>query len=184
VAHRALRPEELQQRLVLFGVAVCRGLRGRERDPVIDHIVGQLVRSATSPAANYAEATAAESRRDFVHKMQLCLKELRESAVWPQFAEELDTGRASRSAVRQECKELIAIFVASLNTARRYRRDDRCIQNEVDGQLAIGNLHFALCNLHFALSPSSQSHIPRFHASAPPNAPDDPPRGAIPVTGA
>jgi four helix bundle protein len=104
---------------VLFGVAVCRSLRGRERDQVTDHIAGQLIRSVTSPAANYAEATAAESRRDFVHKMQLCLKELRRSAVWLQFSEELDTGRPGRSALRQECKELTAIFVASLNTARR-----------------------------------------------------------------
>ena len=101
---------------------MCRSLRGRERDAVIDHISGQLIRSVTSPAAIYAEATAAESRRDFVHKMQLCLKELRESAVWLQFADELDTGHAGRSALRQECKELIAIFVASLKTARRDER--------------------------------------------------------------
>src|SRR5687767_3190063 len=46
------------------------------------HVAGQLVRCGTSPAPNYAEACAAESRADFVHKLAIVLKELRESRVW------------------------------------------------------------------------------------------------------
>src|SRR2546428_13750067 len=46
------------------------------------HIGGQLVRSGTSPAPNYEEACAAESRADFVHKLSISLKELRESRCW------------------------------------------------------------------------------------------------------
>lgn len=76
----------------------------------------QLIRAATAPAALYAEARAAESRRDFVHKMHLCLKELRESAVWLQFLNELAPPDATRAPLVQESRELIAIFVASLKT--------------------------------------------------------------------
>lgn len=46
------------------------------------HVAGQLVRSGTSPAANYAEACAAESKRDFIHKLGIALRELRESRSW------------------------------------------------------------------------------------------------------
>jgi len=46
------------------------------------HIAGQLVGSGTSPAPNYEEACAAESRQDFVHKLKIVLKELRESRCW------------------------------------------------------------------------------------------------------
>jgi len=46
------------------------------------HIGGQLTRSGTSPGANYEEACGAESRADFIHKLQIVLKELRESSYW------------------------------------------------------------------------------------------------------
>ena len=91
------------------------------RDAVISYFASQLVRSASSPAANYAEASAAESRRDFVHKLQVCLKELRETSVWLQFVEELGGDGPSLVAIRKECRELTAIVVASLNTARAHQ---------------------------------------------------------------
>ena len=122
MAHRALGPEQLQRRLVVFGVAVCRQLGRALGDPVIAHVAAQLIRSATAPAANYGEARAAESRRDFVHKMQLCLKELRETAVWLQFLDELAGRGSGREQLAQECSELTAIFVASLKTARQAQR--------------------------------------------------------------
>jgi len=53
-----------------------------------------------------------------VHKMQIGLKELRESAVWLQFMEELAADGSRCVALTRECGELIAIFVASLKTAR------------------------------------------------------------------
>ncbi len=78
----------------------------------------QLARCATSSAANYAEARSAESRRDFVHKMQLCLKELRETSVWLELLDRLDRAHDVGS-LQRECNELTAIFVASIKTARR-----------------------------------------------------------------
>ena len=113
---RAFRPEELQRRLIRFGVGVCRHVGKTRRTLVTAHVMTQLIRSATAPSALYAEARAAESRRDFVHKMHLGLKELRESAVWLQFLNELALADPSRAPLIQENDELIAIFVASLKT--------------------------------------------------------------------
>jgi len=75
--------------LIDFGAGVCDVARRFPRDMVAAHLRRQLIRAATSPAANYAEARSAESRRDFVHKMQVCLKELRETSVWLRFVRRL-----------------------------------------------------------------------------------------------
>jgi len=107
----------LQRRLVTFAVAVCKEARRMPRDVVTDHVAKQIVRSSTSPAACYAEARAAESRTDFVHKMQICLKELRETAAWLAFIEEFAAGKLD-SHLRQESQELVRIFATSVRTAR------------------------------------------------------------------
>ena len=113
-----ITPPELQARLIKFGAAVCRRTGRYTRDIARRHIAGQLVRSATGPAAHYAEARGAESRRDFIHKMQLCLKELQETEVWLAFERELSRTGPSLAALFKECDELIAIFVASVKTAK------------------------------------------------------------------
>lgn len=110
--------EHLQARLLSFAASVCEGVRRVRRDVVTGPMLEQLVRSATSVAANYAEARAAQSRRDFVHKMQICLKELREASAWLALLSRLDASHDVRS-LQRECDELIAIFVTSLKTASR-----------------------------------------------------------------
>jgi len=77
-----MNPGELQERLVDFAVQI-----GTVTDALPDtrfgrQIANQLVRSGTSPMTNYAEACGAESRRDFIHKLNVSLKEVKESAVW------------------------------------------------------------------------------------------------------
>ena len=87
-------------------------------EPMMAGPVDQVVRAATSAAANYAEACAAESRRDFIHKLRSCLKELRETQVWIEILRR--TARPDGiGPVLQECDELTAIFVSSIRTARR-----------------------------------------------------------------
>jgi len=78
------------------------------------------VRCGTSPAANHAEAQGAESRKDFVHKMRVALKELRETRVWLSLVRRkvLIETPPGLDDVLAECDELIAIFVASIRTAR------------------------------------------------------------------
>ena len=113
-----MKPQELEERLIDFAVQMINVVEVLPSSKAGNHIANQLVRSGTSPAPNYGEAQSAESRRDFLHKMKICLKELRETLIWlkiiarKQFceADQVDTGIT-------ECDELIAIFVSSVRTA-------------------------------------------------------------------
>ena len=71
--------EELSDRLLDFAARTGKVIDATPETRMGRHITGQLVRCSTSPAANYEEACAAESPRDFVHKLAIALKELRES---------------------------------------------------------------------------------------------------------
>jgi four helix bundle protein len=82
----------------------------------------QVMRSATSVAANYAEARGAESRRDFVHKMQISRKELRETLVWLRFADRLAGRNVEVVRPKAECNELVSIFVQSVKTSKSGER--------------------------------------------------------------
>ena len=78
----AERASEIENRLIDFGVRVIKLADSLPKSSAGRHIAGQLLRSGTSPAPNYAEARGAESRADFVHKLKIALKELNESSVW------------------------------------------------------------------------------------------------------
>ncbi len=73
---------DLEERLIDFAVRIIRMAESLPKTKVANHIAGQLIRCGTSPAPNYGEAQSAESRADFIHKMKVCLKELRETRVW------------------------------------------------------------------------------------------------------
>jgi four helix bundle protein len=122
----ARRSYDLEDRLVALGVLVARVADRLAPGRIAAHVSGQLVRCATSPAANYAEARSAESRKDFIHKLKVCLKELRETHVWLKYLNGLGMGKAGplREAL-QETDELIAIFVVSIATARRNSPSDK-----------------------------------------------------------
>jgi four helix bundle protein len=75
-------PDALEERLLEFAARCGRVVNALPNTRIGRHVPGQLVASGTSPAPNYAEACAAESREDFVHKLGIGLKELRESRVW------------------------------------------------------------------------------------------------------
>ena len=115
-----LRRFDLEERLINFSVRIIRLSESLPNNKTGNHIRGQLLRCGTSPAPNYAEAQSAESRSDFVHKIKIVLKELRETKVWL-----LLIGKAliikpqSRlEPIIQECNELISIFVKSAKTAK------------------------------------------------------------------
>ena len=73
---------DLEERLLEYGARIIRLVESLPSTLVGRWIADQLLRSATSAGANYEEARGAESREDFVHKMQIALKELRESHYW------------------------------------------------------------------------------------------------------
>ena len=82
------------------------------------HLASQIIRSATSPALNYGEVQGAESRDDFIHKMKICQKELRETFVCLKLIEKRGWfAQGKMTALINESNELIAIFVASSKTA-------------------------------------------------------------------
>ena len=85
------------------------------------HLKSQLIRSGTSAALNYGEAQSAESRRDFIHKMKICLKELRETQVGLKMIHRLKIAKSKQEVERllKECGELVSIFVKSIETAER-----------------------------------------------------------------
>lgn len=113
-----MKPGDLEDRLINFAVRVLNVTESLPSTKAGTHIAGQLVRSGTSPAPNYGEAQSAESRRDFVHKMKICLKELRETLIWLRIIERKPMCEACRLVeIIKECDELIAIFVSSVKTA-------------------------------------------------------------------
>ncbi len=115
------RNYDLQERLIEFAVRVLNVVESLPNSRAGNHVAGQLIRSGTSPAPNYGEAQSAESRKDFIHKMKVALKELRETLVWlliiqcKPLAEPLD----KLTPLIEENNELISIFVASIATAQK-----------------------------------------------------------------
>jgi four helix bundle protein len=114
---------DLKERLIDFCVRTIRVAESLPNTKTGNHFRGQLLRSGTSPAANYAQAQSAESRSDFIHKIKIVLKELRETEVWLTL---ITRASLIKSEIRlqpllQECDELIAIFVQSVKTAQQQK---------------------------------------------------------------
>lgn len=116
------RGAELQVRLIDFAVRIIAVANAVPNTPVGRHIALQIIRCGTSPAANYAEAIGSESRADFIHKMGIALKELRETHVWLQIILNAQLIKPTHrlDCVLNECHQLISIFVTSINTAREH----------------------------------------------------------------
>jgi four helix bundle protein len=115
-------PNELEERLVRFAAEICRSSGRLRHDQAARHIASQILRCGTSAAANYGEARAGESRRDFKHKLRICLKELRETLVWLKIIDRLQLlPRRYIGLLLAEANELVAIFVASVRTTEGRR---------------------------------------------------------------
>lgn len=112
---------DLEDRLIAFAVLIIKITESLNNTKAGNHIAGQLVRSGTSPALQYGEAQSAESRNDFIHKLKILLKELRESLVSLKIIKEvLLTNKIDLvDKALLECNELIAIFVKSIETAKK-----------------------------------------------------------------
>jgi len=118
------RTFDLQERLIDFAVRIIRIAESLPKTKVGNHIAGQLIRCGTSPAPNYGEAQSAESRSDFIHKMKICLKELRETIVWLIMIVRADLIKPASKleSLIEENDELISIFVSSVKTAKQNKR--------------------------------------------------------------
>lgn len=112
---------DLEERLIEFTCMVIDIVEAFPNTRVGNHFASQLVRCGTSPALNYGEAQVAESRTDFIHKMKICLKELKESNVIFKVIKRrnLISDLTATNTAAIECQELISIFVKSIETARK-----------------------------------------------------------------
>ena len=113
------RGEDLEDRLLDFAVRAGKVVDALPDTRLGRHVAGQLVRSGTSPAPNYAEACAAESKRDFIHKLGIALKELRESRSWIRLIVKADLLPEPRMApLLDEAQQLCNIVGKSIVTAK------------------------------------------------------------------
>ncbi|HAS34950.1 MAG TPA: four helix bundle protein [Flavobacteriales bacterium] len=115
-----MKRNDLQNRLIDFGVNTTNICEKLPASYTARYLADQLCRSALSPALNYGEAQMAESRKDFIHKMKVCLKELKESEVSLEIISRKNYGKSEEiEKLKGELDQLISIFVKSVQTARK-----------------------------------------------------------------
>ena len=109
----------LKERLINFAVLIVEIVEEMPNTRAANHLAGQLLRSGTSIALNYGEAQSGESRKDFIHKIKRCLKELRETSVCLKIIYRTSQFRSKDEVdlALKESNELISIFVKSVKTA-------------------------------------------------------------------
>ncbi len=111
--------DALQERLVLFAVNIIDLVSHLPKTTAGRHVAGQVLRSGTSPAPNYAEARGAESRADFIHKLRIAIKELNETGIWLRIIRKARMAPdALVNGLVQENREIARIFSASIRTAQ------------------------------------------------------------------
>ncbi len=112
---------DLEERLLEYASLVIRLVDELPNTRAGNHVAGQLLRSGTSPLPNHGEAQAAESASDFIHKLRICLKELRESHRWLRLIQRVPLLEASTKVdlLLKETDALVRIFVKSIQTAEK-----------------------------------------------------------------
>jgi len=111
---------DLQDRLVDYAVRIIALSEALPETKAGKHVSSQILRSGTSPAPNYGEAQSAESKADFVHKLKIALKELRETEIWIKIITkaQMIESAAKLAPLLRETDELIAILFTSVETAK------------------------------------------------------------------
>jgi len=116
-----MNKHDLEERLITFAVLIVEIIERMPDTKAANHLAGQLLRSGISPALNYGEAQSGESRKDFIHKIKVVLKELRESNICLKiiYHTKLYKAEDKINFALSESNELIAIFVKSVETAQK-----------------------------------------------------------------
>ena len=111
---------DLEERLINYGVLILEIADCLPDDKGINHLANQIIRSGTAPSLMYGEAQSSESRKDFIHKMRLPLKELRETYNCLKILSRMNcinTKSERLTMALVESNELISIFTKSIGTA-------------------------------------------------------------------
>ena len=140
-----MTPQELSERLWQFAVRIAKVVDALPDTRVGRHVAGQIVRSGIAAAPNYDEARSGESRADFVHKVNVALKELVETRGWLKFIVLAGLLPARRVAVLvDECDQLCRILGKSIATAKAGRKPRP--GDELDKRLPMTNNRFSMAN--------------------------------------
>src|ERR1041385_1411910 len=115
------RKYDLEERLLELASAIIDLSENLPNTRAGNHVAGQILRSGTSPYPHHGEAEDAESREDFIHKLKVCLKELRETRRWARLIERKAWAKSDPTLifVLGESDEMIRIFYSSIQTAKR-----------------------------------------------------------------
>ena len=113
---------DLEERLISFAVDILNLSDQLPNTRAVNYISGQIIRSGAAPALLYGEAQSAESRKDFIHKMKIALKELRETFVALKIIQRKPIVKHIEKVdhLLKENNELISIFVSSIKTAQSH----------------------------------------------------------------
>ena len=117
------RRYDLEDRLVAFSAQIIDVVEALPNTRAGNHLAGQLIRSGTSTALNYGEVQAAESRNDFIHKMKIGWKELKETRVCLRIIDrkKMVADHALLESTLNETQQLVSIFAKSISTAQANR---------------------------------------------------------------
>ncbi len=117
------RAYDLEERLLEYSVELIKTVEQLPNTRTANHVAGQLLRSGTSAYLNHGEAQSAESPKDFIHKLRISLKELRETQRWLNFVMKVPLIENTKSLnnILEETEQLIKIFVTSIKTAEKKR---------------------------------------------------------------
>jgi four helix bundle protein len=116
---RQARGDDLSDRLLAFAVRIFKLIKALPKDSYSRHVGLQLFKASTSTGANCEEARGAGSRDDFVHKMGVVWKEVKESRFWLRFVYRAELVAPERvEPLLKEAEELCKIFGSSIKTAR------------------------------------------------------------------
>jgi four helix bundle protein len=111
---------DLEERLLEYAVRIIRLVDALPATRAGRHVADQLLRCGTSPLANHGELQGAESRKDFIHKLGICLKEIREARRWLRLVHRVPLLAPSKvDPLLAETESLIKIFAASIRTAEK-----------------------------------------------------------------
>jgi four helix bundle protein len=117
------KADELRHRTKTFAIRIVNLFRSLPRSPDAQTLGKQILRSGTSVAANYRAVCRARSKAEFISKMGIVVEEADEAVFWLEILTETGVVRAERAAdLQKEANELLAIFSASLRTAKRGRQ--------------------------------------------------------------
>ena len=112
---------DLEDRLLAYSISLIKVVEMLPNSRTGNHVAGQLLKAGTSPYPNHGEAQAAESAKDFIHKLRISLKELRETQRWLKLIQRVPLVKETLllNDVMNETEELIRIFVTSIKTAQK-----------------------------------------------------------------